>query len=700
MSEEHDSRLSDATRRAILKGVGATLGVSAVGGVASGHPGSGDHGNEDHDHAAVDEFQMSTVGYHSLGGIGSESVSGSSDEPHYGGISELRIHGDIAAVGILSSKEPTVDRGVAILDVSAYTRAESRAELERAEMTVLSFVPNENNTTSVMDVKFSGDGDYLFLTQQPVAGLFAATAGNAPEARTEGESASNPSYAGVLAVDLSEPGDPEIVGRTQFGFGMHNCYHHRIAGEDYLFCVSGDTGDPAGIFVLRFDRTSGDLEKVNFWSHDTDARQGEAGDPTTEFSRRYYAHDITVIDDPATGTPFAYLANWNSGARVLDVSDPTDIEELGRFKMERAHTIGAVRRTVDGKRLFVVGQENPDPDSDTGSSGQRDDLPEPGHTGHFYLVDATGVENGQGSTDLGEESAEGGDSTDGGELAKWRWKDDIQYDNYTYSAHNIDTVDTEVNGQRRLFVTVGHYHAGTRLLEIDFPGRSGPPVRDEDGGSGENGAISEGGLGSGNGTGMDDGWYMAETGWSRTHNNVVDEAKFGSLSAATPYHWCAIEENGVVFASCISTGVYAMTLDDPRSPIPVGTRTAPDVRTSIETDGSVFRGGATDQIDISISTQAPVEVRFQLPPGWSVAGGDHTGTWDVGDGTLVEFGEVDGDADLRLFATAPSGDSVRSQTLGPLSVTTDVGAARDQQVWKAVPDTEQSVVVLSGGLSF
>jgi len=188
---------------------------------------------------------------------------------------------------------------------------------------------------------------------------------------------------------------------------------------------------------------------------------------------------------------------------------------------------------------------------------------------------------------------------------------------------------------------------------------------------------------------------LCETGWSRTHRNVVDAAKFGSLSAATPYHWCAIEENGVAFASCISTGVYAMTLDDPSTSVLVGTRTAPDVRTSVETDGSAFRGGATDQIDVSVSTQAPVEVRFQLPPGWSVAGGDHTGTWDVGDGTLVEFGEVDGDADLRLFATAPSSDSVRSQTLGPLSVKTDVGAARDQQVWETVPDTEQSAVVLS-----
>lgn len=712
MSGKDEAELSETTRRAILKGVGATLGVSAVGGVASAHPGSGDHGNEGHEHEAIDEFQMSTVGYHSLGGIGSETVSGTRDQPHHGGISELRVHGDIAAVGILSSKSPTLDRGVAILDVSAYTRADSREQLERAEMSVLSFVPNENGAASVMDVKFSGDGKYLFLTQQPIAGVFAATAGNAPTVQSEGGSASNPTSGAVQAVDVSDPGEPEIVGRTEFGFGMHNCYHHRIAGEDYLFCVSGPLGEPAGIFVLRFDRSSGAMERVNFWAHDAEYRQGEPGNPankTAAASNEFYAHDITVIDDPITGTPYAYLANWNSGARILDVSNPADIEELGRFKMERAHTIEAFRRTVDGRRLFVVGQENPGPDSDT-SDGENDQEHidnNGGHSGHFYLVDATGVENKSGRTDLGEASpegttAEGAGASNGAELAEWLWREDVEYAGatYTYSAHNIDVVDTEVNNQRRLFVTVGHYHAGTRVLEIDFPSRSGPPVRDEEPAT-ENpkpegkAVISEGGLGSGS-----DGWNLAETGWSRTHANVPDDAKFGSLSAATPYHWSTVEENGVLFASCISTGVYAMTLDDPQSPIPVGTRTAAEVEATVVDDGDAFRGGSTNQIDISVETSAPAEARFHLPPGWTVVGGDAEDDYGVGDGRIVELGEADGSEDFRVFVKAPSSDSVQSQTLGPVAASTDVGAARGQQAWTAVPDTEQTAVVLPGSLSF
>jgi hypothetical protein len=112
------------------KGLAGTLGVS-VAGAASRHPGGG---TDDHDpladllgqdHQSVEG--VSTVGYHSLGGKGTESLGGRPEEPHYCGISEFKIHDDLAFVGILSSREPTLDRGRAILDVSNYTRAQPGA---------------------------------------------------------------------------------------------------------------------------------------------------------------------------------------------------------------------------------------------------------------------------------------------------------------------------------------------------------------------------------------------------------------------------------------------------------------------------------------------------------------------------------------------------------------------------------------------
>jgi hypothetical protein len=699
-----DDAIDDETRRAILKGVAGTLGVAATG-VAAGHPSSGDHGRETHEHVLEDDFGMTNVGYHSLGGVGSESVSGSPDEPHYGGLSELRVRGDIAACGLVSSKSPTVDRGVAMLDVSAYTRAESAAELERAEMTVLSFIPNENNATSVMDLKFSDDGKYLFVTQQPVAALFAAQAGNVPEARSEGESFENPDATGVLAVDVSDPGDPEILGREEYAFGMHNCYHHRIGSEDYVFGVTGPIGDPAGVYVHRFDRTSGGLERVNFWTFNTEARQGEVGNPVpyaNATDNEYYAHDITVVDDPVTGDPYAYLANWGtnhdagesqSGARILDVSDPGDIEELGLFTMERAHTIEPLRRTVNGRRLFVVGQENPDPDPDTGDGSELYGN-ERGHTGHMYLVDATGVE--EADVDLGAASLDTEASTAGDELAKWVWRTNAAFDSFTYSAHNIDILDTEVDGTRRLFVTVGHYHVGTRVLEIGYPG--GPAVEEEDRQGDPYGdlpedeePVSEGGVASGS-----EGWLLAETGWSRTHFNTPKEAKFGSLSAATPYRWCAVEENGVIFSSDISTGVYVMRLDDPA--IPIGTRVQIEPRVDVRDDGSVFTAGQTNRITLDVDTAAAAEVRLNLPTGWSTVGGDGHEERDVADNTLVEFDEpVDGQDSRTVFVRVDGSRPGSAETVGPVEVTADVGADDDQQVWEAVPETERSNVVVGFG---
>lgn len=684
--------LDSEKRRAIIKGAAAALGVSAVG-VASGHPGSGDHGPEGgHDHHETDEYQMSTVGYHSLGGKGTESLSGSPNEPHYGGISELRVKGDIAAVGILSSHEPTIDRGVAILDVSAYTRADTRMEVENAEMSVISFVPNENGAASVMDVKFSDDGKYLFATKQPVALLFEALAGKPPEFRTEDDNqVSSATAGGIQAIDVSDPGNPEIVDDIQLAFGLHNCYHQRISGEDYVFGVKGPTGESAGIYVFQFDRTSGKLQQVNFWNEGNDAAQGQGDNPNDN----PYAHDIAVVDDPVTGDPYAYLANWNTGARVLDVSDPQDIRELGRFQMERAHTIEPVRRTVAGKRLFVVGQENPGPDAttDDGTDENADIAGTGGHTGYYYLVDASGVEDDPStSTDLGSASEDGAATGSGNELAKWVWRLDAEYANYTYSAHNIDVVDTEVGGERRLFVSAGHYHVGTRMLEIEYPGGPRDDDRNKDTEDGHNG-FSEGGEGAGGQSTGRDGWGLTEVGWSRTHENVPEESKFGSLSAATPYHWCTVEENGIMFTSCISTGVYAMTLDDPA--VPVGTRTVLNPDVELSDDGSVFTAGQTDMVTLDVSTDAPAKVRLNVPNLWDVVGGDPHTVVEVADNTLVEFdATVDGDATLSVFLEPQEAPTGTVYTLGPVAVTPDVNAASDQQVWQSVPDTEDTNLVI------
>lgn len=547
-----DNWLDSETRRAVLKATAGALGVAAGSGLVGGHPGAGDHGDEDHEHPGTDAAGTTWVGYDGLGGEEADY--------HYGGISEMKVQDGLAFVGILSSKDPTIDRGMAIIDVSDYTEADGKEDLEDAEMEVLSFLPNENNFVSVMDVKLSADTEYAFISKQPIAVLFEDE-----EPRTNPENLGNsPEAASLQAVDVSDPENPEIVGRWDgWGLGPHNSDHLRIDDTDYVFAVKGPTGEPAGIYVIQFDRSSGAMVPVNYWTEDTNAATGEFGDPTDDTAangNEMYMHDITVVEDPQTGTPLAYAANWNNGGLVLDVTDPTDIRELGQFEMQRCHEIEPATVTDpagEPTRVFVAAQENPD--SEYGQSDDNPDYENDDHeTGYAYVVDCDDI-----FADDFEQGAEGNLGTasnldpdaDRNELGKWILSLNTEFDNYTLSAHNLDIFEAEVDNQIRQFVALGHYHAGTRILEFT-EALGGPGTTYLDCGIREGQEL----MLPYNG---DDGF--GEVAYFRTHEkDVPAEAKMAGLTEATPDFWCAIEDNGVIFASGINTGLYAFTVDPDR----------------------------------------------------------------------------------------------------------------------------------------
>lgn len=651
--------IDPTSRRALMAAIAGSLGVAVLG-TTSSHPGSGDHDplTEGHTHGA--SAGTSQVGYHSLGGVGSESLSGSPEEPHYGGIGELKVHDDLAFATLLSSRDPTIDRGLAILDVSDYTRANDRSDLETAEMSVLSFVPNENGATSIMDVKVSADGQYVFLSKQPIAALFLEE-----EARTDPENVGNtPETGALLAVDVTDPGDPEIVGRYDaWALGPHNCDHHLIGGEDYVFAVKGTIGLPGAVYVLHFDRGTGALTLQNVWTHDTELTQGQVSEPTDELyatnGYEHYAHDVTLVDDPKTARPLAYLANF-SYARVLDVSNPQDIEEVGSFDMERSHEIEPATvhdENGDLRRVFVTGQENP---HDSYGAAEKE-------TGYAYLVDCDDIFDSDFSGgepgNLGTASTVDPDA-EHTELARWDLleeldREEIEFDNYTLSLHNFSVTEkADAEGGHRTFVVAGHYHGGLRVLTADV------------------------GAGSADSS-------LRQCAFSREHEEVPAESKFGGLTAATPDFWCAVERNGVVFVSGINTGIYAFTVDSPR--MPVGTDKPVDVTADRSGTGDVFTAGQTERITLDVRASAPVEVRDRLPRGWEVveSTGDVETVRQVPDGTIVEFGEVQGPETLTYFVEVP--DETGRYTMGGLQFSTD------GLEWRTVPDSVDPNVVV--GLS-
>jgi hypothetical protein len=476
------------TRRRVLRASATGVALAAATGTASAHEfgsSSSSSSDGDHDHTDASAHDATSnvelLDYHSVGDVGPSSETGSADSPHYGALSEIRVHGDYAYVSIFSSKDPTNNRGLAILDVSEFTAAENTNDLRDAELSVVSFLRNDNDASAVMDVKVSDDGDYVFISKQPYTALFEETD---PTIDADDGDTTTVSAAALQAVDVSDPENPIVVGSYDvWDTGPHNSWYHRIDGTEYVFGVKDLNDGTAALYVFQFERTTGALVLVNEWNVDGNL-------PDLGTGGLNYIHDIRVQDDERLGKPVGYLSYWDQGLWALDLSDPTDIQPLGHFSMGAAHYAEPAPTYLDGKRVVVAGQEIQS--TTDGSSGK------------VKLLDADGIDDGFDGTD------------NIAELDEWEWHSNATFSNFTLSPHNFTVTE-------RGYVHLGHYHGGTRFLQID-----------------------------------DGDWTLAEKGYFQAAKDVPEESKMTGLNHAAPFTWAAVAQGGVTFASDINTGVYAL----------------------------------------------------------------------------------------------------------------------------------------------
>lgn len=362
----------------------------------------------------------------------------------------------------------------------------------------------------------------------------------------------------------------------------------------------------AGLYVLQFDRTTRQFLLANQWT-----ANGATGGLD-------YIHDITVQNDPKTGTPTGYLSYWDKGLRILDLSDLTAISELAVFEMDSAHFTQPAPTLLGGKRVVVVGQEIPSVEN--GSSGK------------IHLLNAEGIEDGESPT----------------KLDTWEWKTNATFQNFTLSPHNFNVTEDG-------WVHLGHYHGRIRFLDIDT-----------------------------------ENWFLREDGYYLPHKDVPEESKMQGLNEATPFTWCAVEQDGVTYAADINTGVYALHHDY----VPFGNDSALGVHVTAERndDWATFTGGQTDQIDLTLAADESVHVRDRLPAEWSVVTGDRHETYVEGGDRYVEFGGTVEGGDRSYFAEAPNGvDETGTYTFGPVEYSTD------GETWHTLPETteENTVVAVS-----
>lgn len=163
------------------------------------------------------------------------------------------------------------------------------------------------------DVKVSDDGQWLFIGNDEQGS-------NTPAAETG-------RVGGFYTYFIGDKANPELthflpVGPTR---GPHMVAYLRQAdGRELVFGANGD------ITINQFDRDSGTLRELARYAPNyvTDVDR----DPyRLDAYYQTYAHDMFAMNDPVTNASMLYVANWDAGLRILDISDPAAPVELGSW---------------------------------------------------------------------------------------------------------------------------------------------------------------------------------------------------------------------------------------------------------------------------------------------------------------------------------------------------------------------------------
>jgi len=180
--------------------------------------------------------------------------------------------------------------------------------------------------------------------------------------------------------------------------------------------------------------------------------------------------------------------------------------------------------------------------------------------------------------------------------------------------------------------------------------------------------------------------------WDTDH--VVQEgSRLGVAIASDNREWCLDDPDGASVTEVIlgaPDGAGGTSLHLPLATVP-DSLDLPDVSGTREDDGSVFTGGQTNRIDVSVTADERVEVRDTVPDGWSVyeERGDVDRVETREDGTdVVYFAPTGDDLEVAYFVEAPAGaGETGTDTFGP------VEARAGDGTWVTVEGTSDTNAV-------
>ncbi len=142
----------------------------------------------------------------------------------------------------------------------------------------------------------------------------------------------NPKQDAVNAAvfyDVSDPADPQQVGVHETDYPIHNCDF-----EDGIAYLSANRRQRNGLTLVA---VGDDPTQVGSWSLlDQSKRWADV------WPGLWTVHDVFVQDDRA------YLAHWDAGTWILDVSDPSSPSLLSKVRGRSADALASVSRTQSG----------------------------------------------------------------------------------------------------------------------------------------------------------------------------------------------------------------------------------------------------------------------------------------------------------------------------------------------------------------
>ena len=235
-------------------------------------------------------------GTFALGTVGTVPSAANASQESYGPLGSISIDGATEAVvgdeGSVAYVAATT--GFATVDISTPSEPEILAE-QRDILADRETGP----LSTIHDVKVEGDR------------LVVAGPANAKQ----------DALSGFALYDVSDPASPELLAFHETDYPLHNCF----VRDGIVYLTANDTDRNPLVMV---DVSGDEPEEVGRWSildHD------EAWGEVDWFLR--VLHDVWVQDG------IAYLAQWDAGTWIVDVSDPANPEFVSNIRADRREAL-------------------------------------------------------------------------------------------------------------------------------------------------------------------------------------------------------------------------------------------------------------------------------------------------------------------------------------------------------------------------